>query len=47
MTRYKTAVALLTVGCVLALAGGMVYSQAQAKTVQVHLVITDQKLNDE
>jgi len=48
MTRYKTAVALLSVvGCVLALATGIVYSQAQSNTVQVHLVITDQKLNDD
>ena len=48
MKSYRVAVALIAGCCVMALAVRVVYSQGEASpgTVQVHLVITDQALND-
>jgi len=44
---YRTAAAVILICGVIGLGAEIVYSQGAASTVQVHLVITDQKLNDE
>jgi hypothetical protein len=48
MKRYKTAVVLVGVCCIVALSVRIVHSQGKAvpSTVQVHMVITDQAFND-
>ena len=48
MTRFKTAIGLLSVCCILALSARIGHSQGKAvpSTVQVHMVITDQAFND-
>ena len=48
MKRYKTAVVLVGVGCLVALSVRIAHTQGKAvpSTVQVHMVITDQAFND-
>jgi hypothetical protein len=46
MKKFNAVLAVVGLLCVVAVAGGIAYSQAKPSTVQVHMVITDQALND-